>query len=181
MAKSIDERTQNAEFVSEVARNELFGLTAFAAIHSISKIKERTLKNLKRAYNQHSIGDNAEYYSTMALSPWHRREALNLVNPVYSFLGQALIQPPCRRQFFPLILHSFHLPRVRRLCTGVTLIARFGVIDCYAGQDCFPENYQAASDFFYSPGVYPFGYETACSSEVAVDGAAETRATCCPR
>lgn len=41
---------------------------------------------------------------------------------------------------------------------------------------CFPENYEPPRSNYYSPGVCPYGYRSACSS---VSGA-DTVVTCCP-
>lgn len=46
---------------------------------------------------------------------------------------------------------------------------------------CYPPNYTAASDFFYSPSAdCPVGYTTAISTVISNGDMTETRATCCP-
>ncbi|KAK1754369.1 hypothetical protein QBC47DRAFT_216898 [Echria macrotheca] len=47
--------------------------------------------------------------------------------------------------------------------------------------ECFPKNFVAVRDFYYSPGVCPAGYETACSSFNSAGTVTETVVTCCPR
>ncbi|KAH6887097.1 hypothetical protein B0T10DRAFT_563318 [Thelonectria olida] len=49
---------------------------------------------------------------------------------------------------------------------------------------CFPDRYAYARTNYYSPGICPDGYTTACSSTIAAKGeggAVETVVTCCPR
>lgn len=47
---------------------------------------------------------------------------------------------------------------------------------------CFPSSYTAdsSSDFYYSPGICPTLYSTACSNVIGTGSAAQTIATCCP-
>ncbi|KAJ5933871.1 hypothetical protein N7454_006200 [Penicillium verhagenii] len=45
---------------------------------------------------------------------------------------------------------------------------------------CFPSGYEAATTFFYSPGLCPSGYEIASSSVLNIGTNSETFATCCP-
>lgn len=49
--------------------------------------------------------------------------------------------------------------------------------------DCFPSGYDAAATSqYYSPGICPSGYTTACSSTDVLSAAVtETAYTCCPR
>ncbi|KAH7176423.1 hypothetical protein EDB81DRAFT_897757 [Dactylonectria macrodidyma] len=48
--------------------------------------------------------------------------------------------------------------------------------------DCFPAHYEDARTNYYSPGICPDGYTTACSSitPAGEGGAIETVVTCCP-
>jgi hypothetical protein len=45
---------------------------------------------------------------------------------------------------------------------------------------CFPSGYAGLISQYFSPGVCPVGYTTACQSLVSVGAATETVATCCP-
>ncbi|KAK1750932.1 hypothetical protein QBC47DRAFT_309067 [Echria macrotheca] len=45
---------------------------------------------------------------------------------------------------------------------------------------CFPRNYIAARDAYYSPGVCPAAYTSACSSTNVIGSLTETAITCCP-
>ncbi|KAH8901520.1 hypothetical protein GQ53DRAFT_757144 [Thozetella sp. PMI_491] len=47
--------------------------------------------------------------------------------------------------------------------------------------DCFPSGWEPTSTAYFSPGICPSGYTTACSSVVSSGAATETRATCCPK
>ncbi|KAJ4397303.1 hypothetical protein N0V93_001527 [Gnomoniopsis smithogilvyi] len=48
--------------------------------------------------------------------------------------------------------------------------------------DCFPSGYDASASQYYSPGICPSGYTTACSStDVLSATVTETAYTCCPR
>ncbi|KAK0900572.1 hypothetical protein LTR02_009116 [Friedmanniomyces endolithicus] len=44
---------------------------------------------------------------------------------------------------------------------------------------CFPPDWSSLTTVFYSPGVCPSGYWTACSSVVTAETIIETHATCC--
>ena len=46
---------------------------------------------------------------------------------------------------------------------------------------CLPGGWAPDASVFFSPGLCPLGYETACSSFVSLGSETETRATCCPR
>ncbi|PMD57916.1 uncharacterized protein K444DRAFT_533093, partial [Hyaloscypha bicolor E] len=45
---------------------------------------------------------------------------------------------------------------------------------------CMPDNFQFSSTNFYSPGICPVGYTTACHSSIPVGTLTETVVTCCP-
>jgi hypothetical protein len=45
---------------------------------------------------------------------------------------------------------------------------------------CMPPGYTAGGDYFYSPGICPSGYTTACYSLNSVGSVTQTAATCCP-
>lgn len=45
---------------------------------------------------------------------------------------------------------------------------------------CLPPGYQANRGFFYSPGVCPYGYTSACSSLNEIGSLTQTAVTCCP-
>jgi hypothetical protein len=45
---------------------------------------------------------------------------------------------------------------------------------------CFPDNYGDSRDNYYSPGICPAGYTSACSSFNSGGGTTETVVTCCP-
>ncbi|OJJ50256.1 hypothetical protein ASPZODRAFT_128884 [Penicilliopsis zonata CBS 506.65] len=46
---------------------------------------------------------------------------------------------------------------------------------------CLPSGWASGSTAgYFSPGICPSGYTTACSSVVTIDSLSETRATCCP-
>ncbi|KAI0872762.1 hypothetical protein GGS24DRAFT_466392 [Hypoxylon argillaceum] len=45
---------------------------------------------------------------------------------------------------------------------------------------CFPPAFRIGSDIFYSPGVCPQGWTSACGSIEVAGTVTETRATCCP-
>ncbi|KAK1772861.1 hypothetical protein QBC33DRAFT_32006 [Phialemonium atrogriseum] len=45
---------------------------------------------------------------------------------------------------------------------------------------CFPTGWAPSNQSYFSPGVCPAGYSTACSNIVSVGDLTETRATCCP-
>ncbi|KAJ4421870.1 hypothetical protein N0V82_003470 [Gnomoniopsis sp. IMI 355080] len=48
--------------------------------------------------------------------------------------------------------------------------------------DCFPSGYDASISQYYSPGICPSGYTTACSStDILSATVTETAYTCCPR
>ena len=51
-----------------------------------------------------------------------------------------------------------------------------------SANDCFPDNFNLnAADRYYSPGVCPAGYTSACSSSNTISGTrTETVVTCCP-
>lgn len=46
---------------------------------------------------------------------------------------------------------------------------------------CFPSSWEPGTSVYFSPGLCPAGYETACSSLVSLGSVTETRATCCPQ
>lgn len=46
--------------------------------------------------------------------------------------------------------------------------------------DCYPSDFQVKSDAYYSPGLCPSGWKSACGSVEVLGTAAETRAKCCP-
>jgi len=46
---------------------------------------------------------------------------------------------------------------------------------------CFPANYIAEPDRYYSPGVCPSLYTSACSSLNRIENLEETVVTCCPQ
>lgn len=46
--------------------------------------------------------------------------------------------------------------------------------------NCFPPSWQSATTSFFSPGVCPQGYSTACASEAISGSMTETSARCCP-
>ncbi|KAH8647670.1 hypothetical protein BX600DRAFT_475705 [Xylariales sp. PMI_506] len=45
---------------------------------------------------------------------------------------------------------------------------------------CLPSGWDPLSVAYFSPGICPDGYTTACSSTVSTSGTVETHATCCP-
>jgi hypothetical protein len=45
---------------------------------------------------------------------------------------------------------------------------------------CFPSNYGDARTDYYSPGICPAGYMSACTSLNAAGAVTETVVTCCP-
>ena len=45
---------------------------------------------------------------------------------------------------------------------------------------CFPSNYQDARTNYYSPGICPAGYTSACTSLNVLETDTETVVTCCP-
>jgi hypothetical protein len=47
-------------------------------------------------------------------------------------------------------------------------------------QNCFPPSYVPNSTAYYSPGVCPSGYTTACTSFNTVGTVTDTLYTCCP-
>ena len=50
----------------------------------------------------------------------------------------------------------------------------------YTTSGCMPPNFQFASTAYYSPGICPDGYTTACSSLNIIGAVSETVVTCCP-
>ncbi|KAH8658095.1 hypothetical protein BX600DRAFT_63225 [Xylariales sp. PMI_506] len=53
----------------------------------------------------------------------------------------------------------------------------FDIAGPYTTESCFPSGYNPARSEYYSPGICPAGYKTACSS---VDTNGVTAVTCCP-
>ncbi|OKL62342.1 hypothetical protein UA08_02823 [Talaromyces atroroseus] len=49
-----------------------------------------------------------------------------------------------------------------------------------ATTSCFPSDWDYEPTAYFSPGICPSGYETACSSVTTFGTNTETRATCCP-
>ncbi|OTB08550.1 hypothetical protein M426DRAFT_317173 [Hypoxylon sp. CI-4A] len=51
-----------------------------------------------------------------------------------------------------------------------------------ASSACLPASFEAFEDYFYSPGICPSGYTSACVAQYApsTGTASETEATCCP-
>jgi hypothetical protein len=47
-------------------------------------------------------------------------------------------------------------------------------------QGCMPDNFQFSSTNFYSPGICPVGYTTACQHSNVIGTVSETVVTCCP-
>ena len=45
---------------------------------------------------------------------------------------------------------------------------------------CMPPSYNPSGNNYYSPGLCPSGYVTACSSVNSIGSLTETVATCCP-
>lgn len=46
--------------------------------------------------------------------------------------------------------------------------------------DCYPPGWNNATSTFWSPGICPSGYTTACIAANTVNTFTETIATCCP-
>ncbi|KAH8669134.1 hypothetical protein BX600DRAFT_435636 [Xylariales sp. PMI_506] len=64
--------------------------------------------------------------------------------------------------------------------TSVVACAYFQLGDQASTSACLPSAWEPSTLAYFSPGVCPDGYQTACSSVVTSDGTAETQATCCP-
>jgi hypothetical protein len=46
---------------------------------------------------------------------------------------------------------------------------------------CLPPGYTPGASYFFSPGLCPSGYVTACSTVNSIGSLTETAVTCCPR
>ncbi|KAI0539491.1 hypothetical protein GGR58DRAFT_234794 [Xylaria digitata] len=64
---------------------------------------------------------------------------------------------------------------------GSSLWAQYGV-GGDASSACLPSNFNDSEDYYYSPGICPLGYTSACSSRVFLPSrsTSETVVTCCP-
>ncbi|KAK8129112.1 hypothetical protein PG984_010220 [Apiospora sp. TS-2023a] len=50
-----------------------------------------------------------------------------------------------------------------------------------ATSECYPSGFEIRSDAFYSPGLCPSGWTSACGTPEVIGTITETRATCCPK
>ncbi|KAL4892919.1 hypothetical protein BDV59DRAFT_178965 [Aspergillus ambiguus] len=64
---------------------------------------------------------------------------------------------------------------------GSTQTCKFNSLGPPSTSDCLPPGYEPVTTAYFSPGLCPSGYNTACSEVVSVGTLTETRATCCPR
>ncbi|KAI1381300.1 hypothetical protein F4677DRAFT_402637 [Hypoxylon crocopeplum] len=62
---------------------------------------------------------------------------------------------------------------------GNTTTHKYHSLGPSATSSCYPPGFQAPSGF-YSPGICPSGWVSACGSVETIGSATETRATCCP-
>ncbi|KAI2617501.1 hypothetical protein GGR54DRAFT_209272 [Hypoxylon sp. NC1633] len=63
---------------------------------------------------------------------------------------------------------------------GNTTTYKYHSLGPSATSSCYPPGFEAPSGF-YSPGICPSGWESACGSIETIGSATETRAMCCPR
>lgn len=64
---------------------------------------------------------------------------------------------------------------------GNTTTHKYHSLGLSATSECYPPGFEVNSNAYYSPGICPSGWQSACGRQEAIGGSiTETRVTCCP-